>query len=103
MSWWVYVEPPNMPVDPFEENVTYNLGTMMRRAGLHPKVLSGLTVKQAQPVFEQAEKLLSDNPAYFQQFNPENGWGNYEGLMKLVRGMLAYMEQCPDNYIVRWS
>lgn len=48
-------------------------------------------------------KKLLEEPEFFRQFNPENGWGSYEGLVKKVK---AYMEALTaisdefDNYTI---
>ncbi len=35
--------------------------------------------------------FLKENPGYFKQFNPPNGWGSYETLVEFVR---EYLEAC---------
>lgn len=38
-------------------------------------------------------RLLSD-PAHFKTFNPLNGWGDYDGLVRFVE---AYLEACKKH------
>jgi len=39
-------------------------------------------------------KLLRENPERFKEYNPENGWGTYEGLVDFVR---SYLQACMEN------
>jgi hypothetical protein len=103
MSYDVTVGPAAPPpIEPFDGNLTYNLGTMMRRAGIHPEVMDGLTANVAQPVVGNAIAVLEANPEYFEQFNAPNGWGNFGGLVEWLTGLYHYLEQCPDDYVVSW-
>ena len=105
MSYWVYVKPKDEPVRPaqFEGNVTYNVSTMLRRAGIHPAILSGMTVKEVRPVIDHACDLMADNPDYFRQFEAVNGWGTYETTFKFVTNLNEYLESAPDDYVMWWS
>lgn len=104
MSWDVKVAPLDMDVEPFEGNVTYNVGNMLRRAGIHPAILSGMTAKQAQPVIENAYMLMWQNPDYFRQFDASNGWGTYETTFDFVTKLNTYLiNDAPDDYIIWWN
>jgi membrane carboxypeptidase/penicillin-binding protein PbpC len=43
---------------------------------------------------EEGIKILEDDPEYFRKFEPENGWGNYEGLLGVAKQLL---ELCVAN------
>jgi len=77
MSWDVSIQ-AKVEVPHLDQNITYNVGPMLRRAGLHPRILHGMTVVDAQPIFKEAVILMAENPDYFRQFNAENGWGTFE-------------------------
>lgn len=47
------------------------------------------------------EKLKS-NPVHFKRFNPENGWGSYEGLVGFVENYLKACEEHPDAIVSAW-
>ena len=85
------------PTAIFSENITHNLGRMA-----HQVVLSnGLTLynilwrpDECKPplckasdiaeLLDQALNILIQDKDRLEQFNPENGWGNYYGLFELV-------------------
>ena len=82
----------------FDYNITHNLGEMADKAGLYlylwrPEILNISVAKDLiEPLKEGLGKLL-DNPEYYKTFNPENGWGNFEGLLRFVA---AYLNACID-------
>jgi hypothetical protein len=102
MSWDVRIEPPETETFPFEDNVTYNVSTMLKRAGLHPEILNGMTAHKAKPVVHYAYELMADNPEYFKRFDATNGWGTYGTTLAFVQRMHEYLQEAPANYIVRW-
>lgn len=85
----------------FDYNITHNLGEMAEEAGIYKylwrpdeigitkayALINPLTVGLA---------LLENDPARFKKFNPENGWGTYEGLVEFVRSYLKACEENPD-------
>lgn len=48
-----------------------------------------------QPLRDGLEKLRA-RPEHFEQFNPENGWGDYDGLVQFTERYLAACEEYPD-------
>jgi hypothetical protein len=80
----------------FSKTITHNLSKMAAEAGIdkilwYPEnneietasdMINGLSNGLAQ--------LLKD-PNKFKKYNPENGWGTYEGLVKFVE---EYLEAC---------
>jgi len=94
-----------MPTDVYGSNITHNLGKM----ALEVRLECGLTLYDvlwrpeehnllhakdiAELLDEGVNKLLAD-PARFKQFEPENGWGNYEGLCNFV---YSYGNACGGN------
>ena len=102
MSWWINVEPREQTAETFEGNLTYNVGLMLRRAGIHPHILEGQMVKVVRPVIENAYMTMFENPDYFRQFEASNGWGTYESTMKFVSNLNVYLASAPDDYVMRW-
>ena len=121
MSWWATIEGkelkttihdcPNcgghedeVEVERCSVNITYNVGNMLRRAGLHPKVLDGMSMDEALPIFENAFNLMTDNPDYFRRFNASNGWGTYETTAEAVSKLLNTIAHGshPDD-VLRWQ
>ena len=88
----------------FTSNITHNLGAMAREAGLYeplwrPEEIGITHASQLiDPLREGLTHLLAE-PDRMQEFNPENGWGTYEGLIRFTAGYLAACEQWPDAVI----
>jgi hypothetical protein len=82
-------------------NITHNLNEMASEAGIYEALWRpdeiGIT-KAAQliePLKAGLDNLESD-PERFQNLNPSNGWGSYEGLVSFVRDYLQACEETPD-------
>ena len=87
------------PVEVYWANITHNLNTMAKEAGLYEVLWRpdeiGLT--KASELIETMEKglaLLRADPERFKAFNPSNGWGSYEGLVEFVE---KYLDACKAN------
>jgi hypothetical protein len=93
------------PTSVFTRNITHNLGKMAGEV----KFSNGMTLydvlwrpdeqqdlKYARDIGDMLDEgfniLLSD-PDKFKAFNPENGWGNYDGLVDFV---YHYRSACWD-------
>lgn len=80
----------------YHRNITHNLNTMAEKAGIYNELWRpdeiGITRAEdlIEPLREGLHRLKSD-PEYYQQFNPENGWGSYETLIRFVSG---YLDAC---------
>lgn len=79
----------------FHANITHNLGEMAEAAGIYkhlwrPEELGiDLAMFLIPPLTEGYRKLLSE-PEKFEELNPPNNWGDYEGLVDFVgRYLLA--------------
>ena len=94
----------------FSANITHNLGAMAKAAGIYkhlwrPEELvhiawNGITTaaQLIQPLTDGLALLKSD-PDRFKKFNPENGWGNYEGLLEFVEEYLRACKEFPQATI----
>ena len=93
------------PVSVFGANITHNLGEMASHAQLN----NGMTLydvlwrpdenglKYAKDISELLDlgwNILLAEPEFFKTFNPENGWGDYEGLCNFV---YKYRNACWDT------
>lgn len=93
-------EPLRIDIDSF--NVTHNLGAMARACGLYeplwrpeefypePNIARDLI----DPVRSGLTNLLSD-PDHYRTFSPENGWGDYGGLVDFATRVLNALERYP--------
>lgn len=94
------------PVSVWEYNITHNVNKMAMEVRVNNDKNSLYEVlwrpdehdwKFARDISEMLDEgwnvLLSD-PERYKRFNPENGWGSYEGLCKFV---YEYRNACWDN------
>lgn len=85
----------------YERNITHNLNKMADEAGIYKHLWRPEDIeitKAAQliePLREGLALLLSD-PERFKKFDPENKWGDYDGLVDFVREYLAACEENPS-------
>jgi hypothetical protein len=95
-----------MPTEVYGGNITHNLGKMAAQVKLWP---SGLTLyevlwhpekhnlthaKDIAEMLDESYNILLVDPQHYRQFNPENGWGNYDNLCDFV---YKYRSACWDN------
>lgn len=86
----------------FEINITHNLATMAEKAGLYepmwrPDENGYVYAKDVLPALKNGYRQLKKNANYFKQFNPENGWGDYDGLLQTVELYAAACAKYPDG------
>ena len=98
MGLSVYLEVVQ-PVDVYTNNITHNLNKMAIAAGLYEALWRPEEVgyKLAKDLIHHLAYGLAEltmNPEKYKQYNPENGWGSYEGLVKFVE---EYLQACKDN------
>lgn len=99
----------------YEANITHNLGRMASQVEtdftipggkgtvftlydvLWGALDHGLTkAGQLIPIMADALASLRADRARLQEFNPANGWGDYDGLVRFTENYLAACEQWPD-------
>ncbi len=94
------------PVSVYSGNITHNLGAMAGAVVLsngmtlfdvlwRPDELQGLKfARDIVDLLDEGWNILLADPEKYKQFNPENGWGSYDGLEKFVYN---YRNACWDN------
>ena len=85
-----------------EGNITHELGIMADEAGIYdaiwrPDEIGIKTASQLIPWLEQGIKTLENNPSYYKEFNPDNGWGDYDVLLRFVKELLSICREFPDG------
>lgn len=91
----------------YHDNITHNLGGMAAAAGIYKHLWRpdeiGITIA-AELVSPLANglALLKANHDKFRQHNPENGWGNYEGLVRFVESYLQACKRYPESTVDVW-
>lgn len=91
----------------YEDNITHNLGTMADKAGIYEALWrpEEIGITHAHQLIEPLKKgleWLRNNPDYFKQFNPSNGWGDYEGLVMFTENYLQACEKYPQAEVSAW-
>lgn len=85
----------------YQRNITHNLSRMGSETGLHDAIWCpdehGLTTaRQLIEPLRTGLVLLQSDPERFKQFNPTNGWGDYDGFVTWVEAYLRACEEYPD-------
>jgi hypothetical protein len=85
----------------FTANITHNLGEMAVEAGVYwclwrPEEIGISKAGQLIDHLRCGLAALREAPDRFRTFNPKNGWGTYEGLVRFVEGYLAACEEHPE-------
>ena len=101
MSYDVHVGPLVDESNSFDENITYNLGEMLRKAGFNMKHHAGQTAKVLRPITHGVWLSLYENEKYFRQFEPENGHGTYADALMFMARLSDYTRTAPDDYVIR--
>jgi hypothetical protein len=88
-------------------NCTHNLGKMAVECGIYdymwrPDENGVDTCIQMIAPLTEAIRILERDPKHFESFNPKNGWGSYEGLLKFLRGYLQVCIDSPNAKIRVW-
>lgn len=91
----------------YDANITHNLGNMAEEAGIYQHLWrpEELDIKYANQLIEPLKaglELLESDPARFEKFNPANGWGDYDGLVRFVRKYLEACEKYPEAIVSVW-
>jgi len=94
----------NRPTNVFSGNITHNLNTMASAAGIYKCLWrpEEAGVKKAHDLIAPLAiglKRLRDEPDFFKGMNPDNGWGDYDGLVKWVEELLNACVENPDATI----
>lgn len=84
--------------DVYDANITHNLGAMAHEAGIYmhlwrPEEIGITHAAQLIEPLAAGLALLQSEPTRFRKLNPENGWGNYDGLVSFVA---RYLDACRD-------
>jgi len=91
----------------FHRNITHNLARMASEAGIYKELWrpDEIGIEKAEqlikPLIDGLAHLQSE-PEYFKQFNPENGWGDYEGLMNFVAQYIEACQKYPEAKVRIW-
>jgi len=93
------------PVSVYSGNITHNLTTMAREVNFgghltlydvmwRPEECGFKFAKDISEYLDLGFNILLAEPERLKQYNPENGWGSYDGLVNFV---YKYRNACWDN------
>lgn len=85
----------------FHENCTYNLNKMAMQIDLYkclwrPDELNITIAKDLIDLLREGLHKLKLEPDKYKEFNPPNGWGDYDGLVNFVENYLNACYKYPD-------
>ena len=88
----------------YSANITHNLTKMAGEAGIYehlwrPEEINISKASELINPLSEGLKLLKSDPERFKKFNPENGWGTFEGLVKFVESYLNACIEYPESEI----
>lgn len=63
------------------------------------KGLHGRIAREAVIILRPAIARIEDNRAEYEEMNPKNGWGSYEGALELLRKLLAACLEHPKAQV----
>ena len=83
----------------FNRSITHNLNKMAAAAGLYsvlwrPEEINATQAKHITKALAVGLVELVSYPDKYKEYNPENGWGTYEGLVNFV---MEYLRACTAN------
>jgi len=89
------------PTEVFTRNITHNLAEMAEAVGIYkhlwrPDEIGIIKARELIEPLQKGLERLRTFPETFKQYNPENGWGSYEGLIRFTEEYLAACEENPD-------
>lgn len=91
----------------YDANITHNLNAMASNAGIYkhlwrPEELGITEAAELLKPLEEGLERLKANPDHFKQFNPPNGWGDYEGLVNFVEEYIEAIKAHPRARVSVW-
>lgn len=91
----------------YSANITHNLGDMADKAGIYealwrPEEIGITHAHQLIELLRAGIVRLIEQSDYLAQFNPENGWGDYAGLLRFTEQYLDACERYPQAEVEVW-
>lgn len=88
-------------VGDFDMNYTYNVSPMFRLAlgGNGVNDLHGCVGSEAIPRLRAAIADMEDRPSVYRAMNPDNGWGDYEGALGVLKRLCDWCVAAPMAHI----
>lgn len=92
----------------YSANITHNLTKMANVAGLydciwHPENINAKYAKDIIDPLKKGIDYMRENKTELEQYNPVNGWGNYNHLMGMAMDYLNACKRNPNALIEAWG
>jgi hypothetical protein len=110
-----WITPERDDGEVYTGNITHNLARMARKVPIMGHTLHTYLWRPDEINVTKAEQLitplrlgllrlvrLEGSREHYEQYNPENGWGNYNGLVRFTEEYLAACEMWPDAKVSVW-
>ena len=88
----------------YKDHYTGNVWQMWAKAGVDEALYATNGVEAAAiiPILEDGIADMELRVDAYSALNPPNGWGNYEGALELLHGLLAACKRDPKALISSW-
>ncbi len=101
MSLDVYLTLPEENEEVYWANITHNLNKMAMEAGIymelwHPDEIGITKASQLIDPLSKGLELMESDPDRFHNFDPPNGWGDYDGLVSFIERYLSACRRNPE-------
>ena len=88
----------------FTANITHNLAKMAGDVGVYyhlgrPEEISISFARQLIDPLQKALSKMGVHPELYEEFNPANGWGDFDSLLRFIKDYLSACENHPDALI----
>lgn len=86
-------------IEIYSANITHNLNKMAMKLGVYkpiwrPEEIKITKARELIVPLQEGLYLLKKFPETYKDYNPENGWGDYNGLVDFMEG---YLEACKNT------
>ncbi len=93
------------PTCVFSANITHNLGAMAGEAGIYhclwrPDEIGITEASELIKPLADALRVMRENPARFEAYNPSSGWGSYEDFLPWIERYLIACKEYPDATVL---
>ena len=88
----------------FWKNITHNLNKMASEACFYealwrPEEIKAKRASDIIDILKDGLKELKNDPEFYKEFNPINGWGTYEVLVEALENIIAACEKYPNGIL----
>lgn len=85
----------------YSGNYTHNVAKMWRRSGVYDALYNseGKLAKDILPVLANGYEHMKENPSEYEELNPPNKWGSYEGALDYLKEVMDACRKYPNSKI----